>query len=97
MGRVDFARAGLFADTLEKLDGITAFRPQAGMFIILDVSGTGLGGEDFAWRLLEAGVAVMPGSSFGENAGKLVRLSLTVPDESVVEACNRITRFVESL
>ena len=39
----------------------------------------------------------MPGSSFGENAGKLVRLSLTVPDESVVEACNRITRFVESL
>lgn len=90
-------RASLFADTLEKLDGITAFRPQAGMFIILDVSGTGLYGEDFAWRLLEAGVAVMPGSSFGENAGKLVRLSLTVPDESVVEACNRIARFVESL
>lgn len=90
-------RAGVFADRLEKLDGITAFRPQAGMFIVLDVSGTGLSGEDFAWRLLEAGVAVMPGSSFGENAGKLVRLSLTVPDESVVEACNRIARFVESL
>ncbi|MCZ4290926.1 pyridoxal phosphate-dependent aminotransferase [Hoeflea alexandrii] len=90
-------RAGVFADRLEKLDGITAFRPQAGMFIVLDVSGTGLSGEDFAWRLLEAGVAVMPGSSFGDNAGKLVRLSLTVPDESVLEACNRIARFVESL
>jgi arginine:pyruvate transaminase len=90
-------RASLFADTLGKLDGITAYRPQAGMFIILDVSGTGLDGEDFAWRLLEAGVAVMPGSSFGENAGKLVRLSLTVPDESVVEACDRIARFVEGL
>ncbi|MEM5472053.1 pyridoxal phosphate-dependent aminotransferase [Hoeflea sp. AS60] len=90
-------RAALFADTLEKLDGITPFRPQAGMFIVLDVSGTGLDGEDFAWRLLEAGVAVMPGSSFGDNAGNLVRLSLTVPDESVVEACSRITRFVESI
>ena len=90
-------RAALFADTLEKLDGITAFRPQAGMCIILDVSGTGLDGEDFAWRLLEAGVAVMPGSSFGDNASSLIRLSLTVPDEAVVEACQRIKRFVESL
>ncbi|MEP3435224.1 MAG: pyridoxal phosphate-dependent aminotransferase [Hoeflea sp.] len=90
-------RTTLFADTLEKIDGITPFRPQAGMFIVLDVSGTGLDGESFAWRLLEAGVAVMPGSSFGANAGALVRLSLTVPDESVVEACARIKRFVEGL
>ncbi|WP_417418362.1 pyridoxal phosphate-dependent aminotransferase [Hoeflea sp.] len=90
-------RANLFADTLGKLEGITAYRPQAGMFIVLDVAGTGLDGEKFAWRLLEAGVAVMPGSSFGDNAGNLVRLSLTVPDESVVEACNRIARFVENL
>ncbi|MDP2119900.1 MAG: pyridoxal phosphate-dependent aminotransferase [Hoeflea sp.] len=91
------SRAALFADTLEALDGVTPFRPQAGMFIVLDVSGTGLDGETFAWRLLEAGVAVMPGSSFGENAGALVRLSLTVPDESVIEACGRIARFVEGI
>ena len=90
-------RSALFADTLEKLDGIIPFRPQAGMFIVLDVSGTGLDGEAFAWRLLEAGVAVMPGSSFGTNAGALVRLSLTVPDEAVVEACKRIARFVEAI
>jgi arginine:pyruvate transaminase len=30
---------------------------------------------------LRPACAVMPGSSFGENAGNLVRLSLTVPDE----------------
>jgi len=90
-------RAAMFADTLEKLEGITPFRPQAGMFIILDVSGTGLGGENFAWRLLEAGVAVMPGSSFGDNASGLIRLSLTVPDEAVVDACQRIKSFVESI
>lgn len=90
-------RSALFADTLGKLDGIVPFRPQAGMFIILDVSGTGLNGEEFAWRLLEAGVAVMPGPSFGDNAGALVRLSLTVPDEAVVEACERIAKFVGSI
>ena len=90
-------RSALFADALEKLDGIIPFRPQAGMFIVLDVSGTGLGGEAFAWRLLEAGVAVMPGSSFGANAGAFVRLSLTVPDETVIKACERIARFVEGI
>ena len=90
-------RSALFADTLEKTGSMVPFRPQAGMFIVFDVSGTGLDGETFAWRLLEAGVAVMPGSSFGDNAGKLIRLSLTVPDESVVEACRRISKFVESI
>ncbi|OCW57199.1 pyridoxal phosphate-dependent aminotransferase [Hoeflea olei] len=90
-------RAALFADALDRLDGVKPFRPQAGMFIVLDVSGTGLSGADFAWKLLDAGVAVMPGSSFGDNAGALVRLSLTVPDDSVIEACARITRFVEAL
>lgn len=90
-------RAALFADTLEKLEGIVPFRPQAGMFIIADVSGTGLSGENFAWRLLESGVAVMPGSSFGSNAGSLIRLSLTVPDESIFEACRRIAGFVERI
>lgn len=90
-------RATIFADRLEQLHGVKPFRPQAGMFIVLDVSGTGLDGETFAWRLLEAGVAVMPGSSFGDNAGALVRLSLTVPDESVIDACDRIAGFVEGL
>ncbi|MDF1606723.1 pyridoxal phosphate-dependent aminotransferase [Hoeflea sp. YIM 152468] len=90
-------RAALFADTLGQLKGVVPYPPQAGMFIIADVSGTGLGGEEFAWQLLEAGVAVMPGSSFGDNAGKLIRLSLTVPDEAVVEACARIAKFVDSI
>ena len=90
-------RAALFAETLERVEGLSPFRPQAGMFIVVDVSGTGLGGEEFAWRLLDAGVAVMPGSSFGANAGALVRLSLTVPDESVIEACGRIAKFVEGI
>ena len=90
-------RSALFADTLEKTGRLVPFRPQAGMFIVFDVSSTGLDGETFAWRLLDSGVAVMPGSSFGENAGNLVRLSLTVPDESVVEACRRMTKFMESI
>lgn len=90
-------RSNRFADRLAALPGLVPYRPQAGMFIIVDVSATGLDGESFAWRLLEAGVAVMPGSSFGANAGNLIRLSLTVPDELVEAACDRIAAFVEAL
>ncbi|MEQ8305377.1 MAG: pyridoxal phosphate-dependent aminotransferase [Hoeflea sp.] len=96
--RTDYKRrANIFADRLSEVEGLVPYRPQAGMFIIVDVSGTGLDGDSFAWRLLEAGVAVMPGSSFGANAGGLIRLSLTVPDEMVEAACDRIAKFAGAL
>ncbi len=95
--RADYQRrASIIAEALEAIDGITPFRPEAGMFILADVADTGLSGETFAWSLLEAGVAVMPGSSFGENAADLIRLSLTMPDRAIIDACARIGRFVES-
>lgn len=90
-------RAMIISETLASIQGITPHPPAAGMFILADVSETGLDGEAFAWALLDAGVAVMPGSSFGENAADLIRLSLTVPDEAVISACERIARFVETL
>ncbi|SIQ97773.1 arginine:pyruvate transaminase [Rhizobium sp. RU20A] len=66
-------------------------RPEAGMFIVVDVSATGLDGETFAWRLLEEeGVAVMPGASFGEQAKDFIRLSLTVTETRIEEACRRM-------
>ena len=62
------------------------------MFIVVDVAGTGMDGEAFAWALLdEEQVAVMPGSSFGEGAGDFIRMSLTVPDEKIDEACRRMS------
>ncbi|MDX3926460.1 MAG: pyridoxal phosphate-dependent aminotransferase [Shinella sp.] len=83
-------RAGRIAAGLA-VPGLVALPPEAGMFILLDVSGTGMSGEDFAWRLLrEEHVAVMPGFAFGEAAQGFVRLSLTVPDENIDEACRRI-------
>jgi arginine:pyruvate transaminase len=90
-------RARLIADRLAGAHGIRPLPPPAGMFILLDIAGTGLTGEDFAWALLdEAKVAVMPGASFGDKARSLVRLSLTVPDEKITEACRRILDFAEN-
>ncbi len=71
--------------------GLMPIPPEAGMFIVVDVSGTGMSSEAFAWALLdEEQVAVMPGSAFG-NGADFIRMSLTVPDEKIDEACRRMS------
>ena len=60
------------------------------MFMLVDVSATGKSGSEFAEMLLDFGVAVMPGSSFGDQAGDFIRLSLTVVDEDLQRAAERI-------
>lgn len=91
-------RAALLVEALANAPGIGPLRPQAGMFMLLDVRQSGLGGLDFAHRLLaQEGVAVMPGASFGKETTGFVRLSLTVPDEKLAEAAGRIVRFAAEL
>jgi len=87
-------RADLIVEGLSNVPGIVPLPPEAGMFTLIDVAGTGLTGEAFAWMLLEQEhVAVMPGSSFGVEAASFVRVSLTVPDTVIQEACARITKL----
>ena len=63
--------------------------------MMVDVRGTGLSAEDFAWRLLEAqDVSVHPADPFGPSATGHVRISFAIDDATLVEACNRIADFV---
>ena len=91
-------RAGIILEQLSCVGAITCHRPQAGMFLLADVRKTGLSGEEFALRLLdEEEVAVMPGEAFGEQINGFVRISLTVPDETITQACQRIGNFAARL
>ncbi len=84
-------RAGIVADRLGGVEGLTVHRPEAGMFALLDIRATGLSSLDYALDLLDtAGVAVMPGCSFGAALEGWVRLALTVEDDALVAACDRI-------
>ncbi len=68
------------------------------MFVMIDVRGTGLGAEDFAWRLFEKqGVAVLAADTFGPSAAGHVRITFAVADAKLAEACNRIAAFVEEV
>lgn len=98
MRRQYAARAELIVRRLDGVAGLRPIRPEAGMFVLVDVGATGLDGREFASRLLdEHHVSVMPGSSFGNAARHLVRLSLTVHEARLAEACDRIAAFAHGL
>ncbi len=83
---------------LRKVETLTCSRPHAGMFIMCDVSGTGMDGRQFAHRLLEEqGVSVIPGEAFGPSTRDYVRLGLAQNRAVLKRACKRIRDFCEDL
>lgn len=84
-------RITLLKDIFAKSNTLTPLLPEAGMFMLLDVSATGKSGEEFCTQLLEEkSVATMPGSAFGVQAENFIRLSLTVADDKLTDAAQRI-------
>lgn len=87
-------RAAILPEMLANAPGLTCKRPEGGMFAMVDVSGTGVDGETFAWRLLdEEKVAVMPGGSFGRPAIGHIRVALSVDPEQLREAASRMVQL----
>ncbi|AGI22891.1 aspartate aminotransferase [Pseudomonas sp. ATCC 13867] len=91
-------RRDLVVAALSDCPRVKVLKPEAGMFVMVDVRDTGLSSLDFSWQLFHAtGVSVLDAAAFGPQAEGFVRLSFGLSDESMAEACARIIRFVESL
>jgi arginine:pyruvate transaminase len=88
------SRAHVVVNALGKVPGLRCRMPEAGMYVFLDVRGTGRDGKRFAAELLTAtGVAVTPGEGFGPSGAGHVRITLGCAEERLGEACTRIARF----
>lgn len=82
-------------ERIEQLPGISCHCPDAGMFLMLNVSAIAQDGSSFARQLLdEAKVSVLPGIGFGEQTKDYVRFSLTHGVEVLGEAFDRLERFL---
>jgi arginine:pyruvate transaminase len=90
------AQAALAA--IGNASGIRAVPPQGGMYLMLDIRETGLSGDEFAARLLDAEhIAAMPGESFGNAAAGHLRVALTLPEAELRDALGRIAEFARNL
>ena len=97
--REDYRRRGaLMSELLSAAPGCRAIPPEGGMFVLLDVRGTGLGAADFARRLLDSErVAVLPCDGFGASAEGHLRIALSAPEARLRDAAGRILRFTRGL
>ena len=84
-------------DALAEVPGIRCLKPQAGMFLLGDVRGTGLGSAEFAEKLYRSrGVSLLNAAPFG-GADGFVRLSFSTDESELNEGCRRIADFVAGL
>ncbi|WP_298357588.1 aminotransferase class I/II-fold pyridoxal phosphate-dependent enzyme [uncultured Litoreibacter sp.] len=94
-----FRRRRLVAQGLIATQNVAKLVPSGGaMYLMLDMRATGLSGEDFANRLLDAHqIAVMPGESFGTAAAGHIRVAMTVDDDAFVAALTTVLNFAGDL
>jgi aminotransferase len=78
--------------------GLDTFEPRGAFYAFPSIKATGLSSEQFAERLLlEERVAVVPGSAFGPSGEGYVRCCYATAASGIVEALERIGRFVGRL
>ncbi|SFY31216.1 pyridoxal phosphate-dependent aminotransferase [Pseudomonas sp. NFACC36] len=84
-------RRDLVCAMLDDCPGLRPVRPDGGMFVMVDVRGTGLAAQAFAEHLLDGyGVSVLPGEAFGRSATGHIRVGLVVDQSRLADACRRI-------
>jgi aspartate/methionine/tyrosine aminotransferase len=90
-------RRNLVVDILREAN-MLASEPTGAFYCMADISPTNLNSRDFAFRLLrERGVAVAPGTAFGDVAAGAVRISLASSDIDLREGVGRLAEFVNQL
>lgn len=81
---------------LQGIPGIRAAVPEAGMFMLVDVSDTGLSAYEFMRALYERQrVSVMDGAAFGRRTRGFVRICFATEEATIDAACARIRQFCE--
>jgi aminotransferase len=78
--------------------GLRCFEPRGAFYCFPNIGRTGMDDETFAQELLrEERVAVVPGTAFGPSGAGHVRMCYATAYEDLVEALDRMERFVGRL
>jgi len=76
--------------------GLHCFEPRGAFYCFPNITSTGLSDDQFCEQLLkQERVVVVPGNAFGEQGRGHIRACYASSMEQIVEACDRIERFVK--
>ncbi len=86
------------AEELDKMPGIKCPMPEGAFFVWADISKLGIPSKEFVERLLEEEkVALVHGSSFGDNGEGYFRMTCSKTWEDNKEGLARIRKIIEKL
>ncbi len=90
-------RRRFLVDGLRQI-GIPCFEPEGAFYVFPNVGVFGMKSEEFCERLLyEGGVAIVPGTAFGDCGEGFARISYAYSLKHLEEALVRMERFVKTL
>ena len=89
-------RRKLIVDGLRSLKGVECSLPGGSFFVFPNVKKTGMNGEEFTEKCLkEAGVAMIPGTSFGKYATHNVRFNFATSRDNISKAIEKIDKILK--
>lgn len=95
----EFERRGkLVYNSLKDVEGLKLLEPKGAFYVFINIEELGLDEFDFCDYILEeAGVAIVPGSSFGKYGKGFVRMCYACSYEQIDEAMDRIKKAISKL
>ena len=76
--------------------GIDCFEPEGAFYVYPNIGGFGMTSEQFCERLLyDEGVAIVPGTAFGECGEGFARISYAYSIQHIATALDRLEKFVK--
>jgi len=89
------ARRDLIVDGLRMIPGVTCRKPQGAFYVFPSIKAFGRKSSEVTDILLEeAGVAVLPGSSFGQYGEGYLRLSYATSNENIIKGLERMRQVL---
>ena len=98
MRKAFLERRDIIVKGLNEIPGFTCLLPEGAFYAWANITGTGLSSNELSQYLLhEAGVACLPGTSFGSGGEGYLRFSYATPIDIILEAITRIKQAIERM
>lgn len=97
--RVQFdRRRKLVYESINKIPGLSCICPKGAFYCFVNIKGLGISDEEAShYYLNEAGVAMIPGSAFGEYGTGYLRIAFSNSYENIEKAMDKIKAATEKL
>ena len=90
------ARRNLIHKGLNDLPGVECSLPGGAFYAFPNVKGTGMSGKEFCKKAMhEAGVAIVPGTAFGQTCQDYVRFSFAASRDNISQALENIKKMLK--